>query len=369
MNEAYCPLAWVGMNVLPRSVTPCCMWEGPSVDFDEIRKQMLEGKRLPNCQQCYGEEAVGNLSRRQESIQKYGIVTTPIFKELDISFDNVCNLKCRGCVSLTSHQWHNDEVALYGKALSDKKLLDHDIDVDCSALENINVSGGEPLLSKKCEQFLSKLKQEDVLKNIRLGFVTNCTVTPSQTMMDIFYEAKELYLTLSIDGIGKLNDFFRSGSDFDTCVKNMELFSTLYNRNKPTTIIINTTVSIYNVNMLKEIEQFFAERFPKFNLQHRMLYWPEQLCIENMPADLKEQVKPIVESYGEKYHDVMAALNVNGADRYSHFLQYHYELNKLRNETFEDCNPLLNNYIKEHNTPSNTNEFLLQQVNKWEFYK
>jgi len=280
----------------------------------------------------------------------------------------VCNLKCRSCLSVTSHQWHNDEVALYGKALSDKKLLEHGIDVDCSQLEQINISGGEPMLSKKCELFLGKLILEDVIQNVRLGIVTNCTITPSKTILDAMFAAKELYLTISIDGIGKLNDYFRSGSDFDTCVKNMELFTALYERANPTTIIVNTTVNIYNVNMLKEIETFFAERFPKFELQHRMLYWPEQLCIENMPTDLKAQVRPIVESYGPNYADVLAALDVQGVDRYGHFLMYHHKLDELRNETF-DCNPLLANYIQEHNTPSNTTEFLLQQVNKWDFYK
>lgn len=382
MTETYCPLAWVGLNILPRSITPCCLWEGPNLvkdadtitdalaspEFEDVRKRMLAGERIKNCEQCYGVEKVGNKSRRQQSIEQFGIVTEPSFKMLDISFDNVCNLKCRSCLSVTSHQWHNDEVALYGKALSDKKLLEHGIDVDCSQLEQINISGGEPMLSKKCELFLGKLILEDVIQNVRLGIVTNCTITPSKTILDAMFAAKELYLTISIDGIGKLNDYFRSGSDFDTCVKNMELFTALYERANPTTIIVNTTVNIYNVNMLKEIETFFAERFPKFELQHRMLYWPEQLCIENMPADLKAQVRPIVESYGPDYADVLAALDVQGVDRYGHFLMYHHKLDELRNETF-DCNSLLANYIQEHNTPSNTTEFLLQQVNKWDFYK
>ena len=46
-----------------------------------------------------------------------GIVNEPNIQCLDIVFDNVCNLKCRGCNSSASHLWRSDEIELYGEPL------------------------------------------------------------------------------------------------------------------------------------------------------------------------------------------------------------------------------------------------------------
>jgi organic radical activating enzyme len=379
MSDTYCPLPWIGLNLLPGAAAPCCQWTGFCQDltefkslnqdsvkkmFVDIRNDMLAGKHISGCEQCYSAEKVGALSRRQESIEKYGIVDIVNTKILDISFDNLCNLKCRGCASGSSHLWFNDEYKLYGKTLSGEKYLTIDTDLDIPNLEIINVSGGEPFLSKKFDSFAKNLLQGNI-KNLQLSIVTNGTVPPPPNVFECMIEAKHCILNISIDGIGHMNEFFRSGANFDKCLETIEKFKNLKDlrKNKSTFINIHTTVSIYNVNLLGEIRDFFKVKFPEYNQSHRLLYWPEQLCIRNMPEDYKNLVRPFVEELGDEYKDVLNELNTKGENYFEHFLNYHHELNDLRSESLQNSNELLEEYIKKHNPTKNSKIFFIKQLN------
>jgi sulfatase maturation enzyme AslB (radical SAM superfamily) len=329
---------------------------------------MLEGKQLSGCQQCYSAESVGAKSRREELIEQYGIVSEVETKTLDISFDNVCNLKCRGCCSASSHLWYGDEQAIYGKPVAtyiDKKYLENNLTIDLDGLEYINVSGGEPFLSKKFKEFADTLFEKNNLENLHLTITSNATVMPSSNVYKLMLETNRLSLSLSIDGYGDLNQYFRHGADFSKCLEIVEFFKNLktLRGSKYTYLQIHTTVSIYNVNLLLDIENFFQEHYKEYNCTHRLLYWPEQLCVRNIPEDLKEQLKPIVESYGEKYIDVLNELTMPGADMFGHFINFHNLLDNLRNESLETINPLLFNYIKNYkNPPTESRAFFLKQI-------
>ena len=67
-----------------------------------------------------------------------------------------------------------------------------------------------------------------------------------------------------------------------------------------------------------------------------------------MPKGLKDLVRPIVESYGESYKDVLNFLNQEGEDLFDTFVSFHSQLDEIRNESLEDCNEILNSYIKNY---------------------
>lgn len=378
MSQTYCPLPWIGLNLLPDAAAPCCQWTGLCKDlrgvenlnqdnlvemFDTIRQDMLAGKKISGCEQCYSAERVGARSRRQKVIEQYGIVDKVSTKIIDVSFDNVCNLKCRGCCSGSSHLWFKDEQELYGRTLSDKKYIELELNIDSSKLEIINVSGGEPFLSKKFEKFSKNLLQNNI-KNLQLIISTNGTVMPPPNVYQCMIEARALNLHISIDGIGHMNEYFRSGADFESCLRIIEYLKNLKNlrQEKPTLINIHTTVSIYNVNLLGEIKEYFTNNFPEYTQSHRLLYWPEQLCIRNMPDDYKDLVRPLVEKLGDDYLDVLNELNTAGENYFEHFLNYHSDLDALRSEFLKDSNPLLSEYIDKHKPTKNSQIFFLKQL-------
>jgi pyruvate-formate lyase-activating enzyme len=363
----YCSLPWVNLYAEVDGFEPCCNWKrlpNDSVALDaqegfygiriqQIRQDLLDGKQIANCEYCYNDETIGAKSFRQSAIDRYGIVTEPKLQCLDIVFDNVCNLKCRGCNSSASHLWRNDETELYGEPLVKdkyaKNLSAHTTDL--SNLKSISISGGEPFVSKECELFLQNLSDKNIIKNIRLTFATNCTVIPTKVMHDSLINCDDLHMILSIDGIGALNEYFRSPSIWSECVEVMKYFDNLIDlrKGKKTLISIRTTVYIYNVNKLKEIETFFKENFPRFDITKRNIsVEPTMLSIKNMPPDLKNLVRPIVENYGADYTEVLNMLNQPGENLFDEFLFFHNKLDSLRNEKLGETNQLLSTYIDQH---------------------
>ena len=359
MSKTYCPLPWIGLNILPNEIRPCCHWEGAPTPLEQVREDMLADKEIAGCQQCRFAEQLGNKSKRQEAIEKYGVVTEVKTQLLEVTFDNICNLKCRGCCSYTSHMWRDDETEIYSKPFIDKKYVESDVDIDCSNLKQIDISGGEPFLSKNVEHFLNKLTTEGQIQNIDVGIVVSGYTKPSDIVFNALSNAKKLYLSISIDAIGELNDYFRSGSKFETVLKNIEFLNKLCKKDTHT-IIIHSTVSIYNVNCIKEVEDYFNKHYPHFVVEHRLLQWPEQLAVQNMPEDLKSTVRPLIESFGTRYNDILEAINLPSKDVYGHFLNFHNSLDRLRNEKLP--NEFLDNYITNNQIRTDSTIFFKQQV-------
>jgi pyruvate-formate lyase-activating enzyme len=378
MTDTYCPLAWLGRDIAPTSIQPCCLWHGigdpldsghdagHSPVFVNTREKMLKGQKVNGCKQCYMTEEVGNKSRRQYAIEQYGFVNTVESKVLDISFDNLCNLKCRGCVSGNSHLWYSDEQEIYGQTLFTSKYVENNLKIDIENLEYIAISGGEPFLSKKFNLFAEDILSQNAEKNIFITVNTNGTTRPSSSVYNLLLNCKKLDLQVSIDGLGHLNSYFRSGADFKDCLDNISFYENLkkLRKEKETTLTIHTTVSIYNVNFLKEIEDYFKINYPEYCFNHRNLYWPAQLSIKHLPKDYKQLLIPIVEKFGESYKDVLFDLTTNDENYFDHFLNFHNTLDLLRNESLENSNPLLSEYIKNYlPTIKDSKTFFINQMN------
>jgi MoaA/NifB/PqqE/SkfB family radical SAM enzyme len=120
-KDAWCVNAYMNLNVHPRGwVKPCCMstktfktdagsttldqqsikdfWY--SRDRQKFGRQLEKGRRLPECNFCWQEEAAGKESKRIRDNKLYqdrdlNFTSMPIV--LDLSMGNLCNLKCRIC--------------------------------------------------------------------------------------------------------------------------------------------------------------------------------------------------------------------------------------------------------------------------------
>lgn len=363
--KAYCPLPFVYTSIQANgTVLPCGqfmkavlfkdikpfnqVFHGPQMN--SMRQQMLNGQHVDGCQ-CPAEEAAGLRSMRQSSVDKFGITETPKLRALEVVFDNVCNLKCRGCASPHSHLWYDDEVELYGHTLERLKYNKSTVhkDIDCSALEEVFILGGEPLLSPNAEEFAKRLTDEDIIKNLEIKLSTNGTTIPSGYMRNLFLDARMLNLNISIDAYGHLNDYFRSGSDFNVIAENLKWFDELFDLRPPgsTFIKVHTTVSVYNINQLHILEQYLKQHFPRFKNSKQMMQFPIWMNVQNMPEDFKQQVGEILKDYPE-YKFELGFLNKPGSDLFAHFLNFHDQLDEMRKEDLKDSNPFLSNYIETH---------------------
>jgi MoaA/NifB/PqqE/SkfB family radical SAM enzyme len=336
----FCPLAWNNLSVIPEGFAPCCWfmyhWKMPdqkndllhSKEFQEIRNKMLAGEKVEQCRQCYKNEELGIQSKRQIAIEKYGTSVPEIkLKGIDICFDNICNLKCRGCNSRNSHLWKKDEELIYGRSLTQTKLIENNIDINVSDIEDIEISGGEPFLSNKFFAFFDKIRNN--LQNKNLSIVTNGTILLSDDIIQDFKKCKHFKLSISIDGLKETHNYFRSGNVYDTVIQNLEIYYNEFKDLSNTKVEVITTVNVYNVHELNDIKKELS----KFNIiwTIKPLEEPATLSIKNLPKEYKDKIQSFV-----KIEHIHNYLKEDADIPFDLFLDYHDKLDKVRNEKMPD---------------------------------
>jgi MoaA/NifB/PqqE/SkfB family radical SAM enzyme len=367
MSKTYCPYPFIGASLQADGVVLPCGQYMNMTPFKKVisiqdtrtnghmavmRNTMLNGNVDSGCQ-CHAEEDAGIKSMRQQAIDQFGYNEFGPLKTVEIFFDNVCNLKCRSCASPYSHLLYEEEKELYGFSLADKKYLKNTLhkEIDVTALTEIKIYGGEPLISQDCEEFFKRLLQESVIENIEIFLSTNATSKPMPNTLEAFKRCKKLHINLSIDGYGKLNSFIRHGANWEAIVENMKFFQNLSNeRPQHTVIAVHSAVSVYNINLLDQLDNFVAEHFPNFRHSKQVVQFPIWLNIQHLPSEYKQKIKikdPAIETY----------LKIEAEDYFSHFINFHNKLNHLRNEEFENLNPLLSEYINSCNVTVDSLDF------------
>jgi len=361
MNKTYCALPFRETMLVPGNVLLLCCKHDTNViiknnfeesfrsgKIQEIRELMLAGKAVEGCEQCYKEEENGIESMREQSITKYGIVDDIQLKALHVQFDNVCNLKCRMCTSTQSHLLYNDEIEIFGKSIGWQKLTvaDQYNNIDVSSLEEIRLHGGEPFLSPRAEEFFYKIIQENQIKQISIMTPTNGMIKPTGALLAAIQQCKVLSIMISIDAYGELNDYFRSKSNFNTVIHNLDFFYSLIDQRPvgSTTIGILTTINVYNVNKLQELDLFLKPRYPNLELKKAFLHYPEYLRISSLPKEYKEKIQYSVEAYP----DVLKMLNADDPDYFEEFIFYHKQLDSLRQESLGNFNLELLEFIENY---------------------
>lgn len=356
MSKTYCAFPWTNLYVANyNQIMPCCNFSDTfhssmspneffhSETMNKIREDILAGREIPGCQNCYFNERAGVDSERTKANSLFGTVTTPKLRMLDIMLDNVCNLKCRMCNSTYSHRWKNDEIALYGKAIDAPKYIKNTyIDsLDLTDIERIILQGGEPLYSPNFEKMLDKLNEQNTLENVELWISTNATIIPNEKIINYLKRFKRVSISLSLDAYDKLFEYIRKNADFEKVKKVLDFFHSL--ASDKIDFAINCTVTIYNINYINEIKNYYNLNYPKFNWSQNCLIQPEELCISNTPIEFKNEIKKIIND-----DDLLRVLDNSEKDLFKYFVYYTEKLDNIRKDNLKEANPWLWNYIQNY---------------------
>lgn len=368
MSKTYCAFPWTNLYVANfNQMMPCCNFtdnftslESPNDFFhgetmNKIREDMLAGKEIAGCENCYFNERAGVSSEREKANEIYGRVEIPKLRALDIMLDNVCNLKCRMCNSGYSHSWKNDEFELYGRNIPAPKYLKNTyIDVvDLHDIDRIVLQGGEPFYSPQFEKILDKLTEQNTLENVELWISTNATIIPNKKIVDYLKRFRSVSISLSLDAYDKLFEYIRKNADFEKVKTVLDFFHEL--ANETIDFSINCTVTIYNVNFIDEIKEYYHKNYPKFHWHENCLVYPEELCISNTPQDFKDQIAKKTKS-----ETVQSVIQNPGTDCFKYFVYYTETLDKIRKDNLKEANPWLWNYIQNYKvqaTPEEVKDF------------
>lgn len=281
-NKSFCIYPWINMvegnghlNICARSnnkvttIKELTNWQ-TDPNYQKIRQSMLKGEQLPNhCSVCYDYEAKGIESYRQfetkdwiaklniSSIEELNDIKQPYYYEIRLS--NKCNLMCRSCKPAHSHLIDNEYKKfniIYPRHQSfEYSSIDH---VDINTLNKdtrVYLTGGEPTIMS---EVLAFMKQCIDLGRTDFDFTLG---TNGQKISPKFLELSKHFtnmnFSVSLDGYGKINDYWRWGSDWDTVIKNAHLLESCGHN-----ISINTVPGIYNVTNLHLLFEFLDRDFP-----------------------------------------------------------------------------------------------------------
>lgn len=353
--------------------------------MNSFRKKMLSDIPPPECKFCHNEEAAGKTSKRQSENRKYletsqeiiscaknqdgKINSPPIY--FDLRLGNLCNLKCRTCNPLFSSAWakeveaHPTNAVLqsYQSTLDQARLSEswhkspafweqfHSI---AGSIEEIYLTGGEPMLIKEHFSLLKFFKENDYAKNIYLRYNTNLTLLPEE-FLKLAPSFKKISLSCSIDALKEKNDWLRSPSKWSVIEEN---FNKTLLLPKNVNIDINCTVSIFNVLHFDELFLFFAniskDTGRKVEVYPDILHEPEFMQLHLLPDGLKIKAKDklsallelndLSSSAKKNILSLIKLLDVQNPDQNTlldHLKNHIVALDKIRNEKFDVIFPEL----------------------------
>jgi organic radical activating enzyme len=277
---------------------------------------------------------------------------------MEFNGSNLCNLACLHCNPTYSSKWAIERKKMRPHLSHDHKfqytppnveLVEKNLaQLDLSSLRIIHFKGGEPMLNAETLCVLEYLDKISVLQHVDITMFTNATIK-NEKIIELLAKAKSLRLTISMDGVGSLNDYIRYGSDVDkeNITDIMSVFLTIPNCE----ISFSVSVMVYNIFNLVDIRDFWLE----FNTKYKKIVpFPYFKLAVVSPSYLNPRVlsdstrKELVEFYKNnqirtEFENVITLLSGSylGNDVHNEWVEYTEKIEGLRGNSIIKLVPQL----------------------------
>ena len=305
-NKSFCIYPWINMIEEVGGCVACARsskkittikeitsWKDDPA-YNKIRTAMLKGEKLPEyCSVCYEYESNGVESYRTfetkewlakldiNSIEELDNITHPYYYEIRLS--NKCNLMCRSCKPEHSHlidrEFKKFNIVHPDPQIFKYSSLDH-LNIDTlNPKIRVYLTGGEPTIMPEVYGFMEQcIAAGKTDFEFTLG--TNAQKL-NKKFLDLAKHFTNLNFSVSLDGYGKINDYWRWGSKFDEIIRNTRLLES-HGHN----ISINCVPGIYNVTNLHLLFEFLDREFPKCGMYLQLNRTPMQSVFNHPNAKL-----------------------------------------------------------------------------------
>lgn len=239
----------------------------------EVRKTLIQGEWPGACENCKIAEKAGVNSMRtiwNAALEEYEIpieeyVDPSKIRYLDLTFSTKCNSKCMTCNPDLSDFWEDEYEFIWGnrglgqdriciKESTASKLVEQ-----FTNIVKVNFVGGEPTISAEHVQFLDTLTEHGKSKNIAIGYVTNLAGINSD-LISIWKNFKEITASVSIDGLGIVNEYIRYPIKWEKTDMNLKRYLHLMVDNPDRySVGLSCTVSMFNAIQCVDLLEYWID--------------------------------------------------------------------------------------------------------------
>lgn len=385
-------MPWVHMHMWPAGYTyPCCMsdpalpvgntqeqslqdiWNGDQMR--NLRLNMLQDKKSPECRRCYELEENGMWTLRKSSNENFkhhkdkveqtsddGSAGDVNMAYMDIRFSNLCNLKCRSCGPQFSSSWFEDHKITHGdpghpkilKVREDMVSFMDELEPLLATVERVYWAGGEPLITDEHYKILDKWIAMGK-RDVKMDYTTNFTQMryKRKTAFEYWNAFDNVRVAASLDANHARGEYLRKNMDWNVVVQNrrdmIEQCPHVY-------FEITPTVSVYNVLNLPDFHKEWIEQglLDPQNMRINILLDPTYMRLSILPPWIKERVRKRYEEHikyiaqfdhmqkvKSDFESILKFINDDRSEEIRMFLFKTNRIDNLRKENVFDIFPEL----------------------------
>ena len=350
-NKTFCSSPWLHMRIRSNGDFQFCRWAKNEIGeiqniknisvkdyfqkhISNIRRDLLDGKSLRECDTCYVMEKHGKISGRQKQLLKVGIIEDKFEKTFNsstflnqfkysnehngdidslpvdwqIDLGNYCNSACVMCDPRSSSKLAGEWFKLgfidspYNNFSwsQDPMLLNKFIKelVGMKNLQYLHFLGGETLITPGFSKMLEELINHKINENVIIGLTTNLTVWPERTI-ELLKSFKYVHLGVSIESLDNINDYVRWPSKIDDVRNKLDSFVKL-GKECDWTISIRVTPNLLTITRLKDLYQYAYDNstgIESCNFLHRPKFLRMDLLPENLRQNAVRNINEFIKHY------------------------------------------------------------------------
>lgn len=341
----------------------------------EIRRKMIAGEKIRDCERCYRQEEQGAESLRStEGMDEFIIDTLPdgtyqkSATTMQIQLGNICNLKCKMCSQMYSHMhgmetkeigeqdpewlhwvkeqganvnnWTNElgtKQEWYRSKETKLKMFGH----ISRNITQLVVIGGEPTLIPEFYELFEYCDQQGTLEDKNVTIVTNLTNT-NPRLTKWLPKLKKWQIWASVDGVGERTEYIRYPSKWNTILNSLEFYRNILNENG--NITLSPAVQLLNIDQLDDIVKWWldwcgGELNERYGFTWLATVWYPLICNPSMaPREWRLKVADKLSEYkfDQNYENIINELkrDQHTPERYqalqTAFIKYNDRQDKFR---------------------------------------
>ena len=330
------------------------------------RQQMLDGERPPECRYCWNVEDCaeeGTYPDRVPYTRRYNETDIAIAgasaeanvnpRTMEVAFDRTCNFACSYCSPRFSTTWAKDikkhggyilraQATYYGhdgSKLAEPYGKHNEGNPYIAAfmewwpslsrdLEQIRITGGEPVMSPWFWKWAELIKQGQVNENLLVSVNSNLGAKDSiiEDLIAFTHTVPRFSLFTSCEAYGAAAEYLRDGLEYERWRTNLGMMMARGNTEQATIMTTITAASIFSFtefldDILHMREEEFVEPDANILISFNMLKSPTFMSVLVLPEDLREERADHMEGWLARNHDRLSDWEQNGVRKVIAYLR------------------------------------------------